>query len=81
MGERLEVKNLREALASIESDHARIGAVIQERTKISQIEVTELFSEAQTKDAAWAATKGIVHDIREVNIPPGSTVVSLVFQR
>jgi ATP-dependent protease ClpP protease subunit len=36
---------------------------------------------AQTKDATFAASTGIVHEVKDVQIPPGSHVISLVFQR
>lgn len=78
---RLEEKNLKESLAGILSDHKRIGSIITERTKLDEAVVAGLFSEAQTKDATFAASTGIVHEIKDVQIPPGSQVVSLVFQR
>jgi ATP-dependent Clp protease, protease subunit len=78
---RLEEKSTREALNGILADQKRIGSIIRERTKLSEPDIEALFREAQTKDAAFAAGCGIVHDIRDFQIPPGSTVVSLVFQR
>ncbi len=78
---RLEEKNLKERLASILSDHKRIGNIMVERTKLGQEVVESLFSEAQTKDATFAISTGIVDEIRNVQIPPGSNVISLVFQR
>jgi ATP-dependent protease ClpP protease subunit len=78
---RLEEKSLKERLGNILSDHKRIGSIISERTKLDQKVVETLFTEAQTKDATFAASTGIVHEIKDVQIPPGSRVVSLVFQR
>ncbi len=80
-GERLEEKLLRERLDSLLNDQKRIGSIISERTKMDETTIKDLFREAQTKDAAFAAGCGIVHEIRDVKIPLGSTVVSLVFQR
>jgi len=77
----LEEKFLRERLGSIMSDQKRIGSIIQERTKIQKEDVEKLFLEAQTKDAAFAASSGIVDEIRDLQIPPGGPVISLVFQR
>lgn len=37
--------------------------------------------EAQTKDAAFAVSSGIIHQIKDVQIPVGGPVISLVFQR
>jgi ATP-dependent Clp protease protease subunit len=78
---RLEEKNLRESLDRLVSDHKRIGSIITDRTTLDENIVASLFTEAQTKDAAFAASTGIVHEIKDVQIPPGSRVVSLVFQR
>jgi ATP-dependent protease ClpP protease subunit len=78
---RLEEKMLKEHLASIEVEHKRIGAVIEERTNLDPVAISKLFLEAQTKDATFALGCGIVQEIKDVNIPVGATVVPLVFQR
>ncbi|MGH7867637.1 MAG: ATP-dependent Clp protease proteolytic subunit [Candidatus Dormibacteraceae bacterium] len=80
-GHRFEEKLLRERLDGILADQKRIGEVIQERTALTPEQVEILFREATTKDAAYAAGSGIVHEVRDVNIPPGSPIISLVFQR
>lgn len=80
-GQRLEEKFLRERLGNLVADQKRIGSVIEERTKLPSDEVAELFFEAKTKDATYAVGCGIIHEIRDVQIPEGSPVVSLVFQR
>lgn len=78
---RLEEKNLRERLDGILSDQKRIGAIIAQNSSLTEQEIADLFREAQTKDAGWAVDKGIVHEIRDIQIPAGSPVISLVFQR
>lgn len=78
---RLEEKFLLERLDSIRSDHKRIGSIIKERTRLTEEEIGKLFLEAQTKDATFASGCGIVDEVRDVQIPPGSPVISLVFQR
>jgi len=78
---RLEEKNIREMLDNILSNHARIGTILEERTKLDKALIPELFREAQTKDAAFAVGCGIVDEIRDLQIPPGGSVISLVFQR
>lgn len=78
---RLEEKNARECLTAIVADHARIGSIIRERTHLQDDAIEPLFREAQTKDATFALNGGIVHEIRDVEIPPGSSVVTLSFQR
>ena len=79
--QRFEEKNLRERLDGIMNDQSRIGNIISQNTKLTQEEVATLFREATTKDARYAIDKGIIHEIREVNIPKGIPIVSLVFQR
>lgn len=78
---RIEEKFLRERLDGITSDQKRIGSVIEERTRIEKDDIARLFLEAQTKDSAFAVGCGIIDEVRDVQIPPGSPIVSLVFQR
>jgi ATP-dependent Clp protease protease subunit len=80
-GVRFEEKMLKERLDSLLSDQGRIAAVIASRSQLTQEAIAGFFREGQTKDAAFAASCGIVHEIRDVKVPPGSSVVSLVFQR
>jgi ATP-dependent Clp protease, protease subunit len=78
---RFEEQKCRETLAGIIAEHKRIGMVMRERTNLQERAVRALFRQAQTKDAAFAIRSGIIHEIRDVQIPPGAPVVSLVFQR
>lgn len=78
---RLEEKILRERLDGILKDQRRIGSIIGEHTNLNDSQIRNLFREARTKDADYALSKGFIHDIREVKIPAGSPIISLVFQR
>lgn len=77
----LDEKALREHLGGVSADQKRIASVIEERTTLTEEEIKPLFLEAQTKDATYAIDSGIVHEIKDVEIPLGSPVISLVFQR
>lgn len=79
-GERLEEKNLQEKLNSLLADQRRIGAIIQERTKISEADAAALFRDAQVKDAEYAVRVGLVHEVKDAHIPAGARVASFVFQ-
>lgn len=79
--QRLEEKILREKLDSIMQDQKSIGSIISERTNLDEQQILELFREARTKDADFALGVGIIHEIRDLQIPSGSPVISLVFQR
>ena len=78
---RFEEKALREMLDGVTSDQNRIGTIIAERTSIAQDEIKGLFREAQTKTAEFARERGIVHEIREFQLPAGAPVISFVFKR
>lgn len=78
---RIEQKNAQEMLDGIGADQLRIANILVERTHLDQAQALDLFKEARTKDATYAASVGIVTDIKDVNIPPGSPIFSLVFQR
>jgi ATP-dependent Clp protease protease subunit len=77
---RFEEKYLRERLESLMSDQRRIGDVIAQNSTLTKDEVAGLFLRAQTMDANWALDKRIVHEIRDVQIPSGTPVISLSFQ-
>jgi ATP-dependent Clp protease, protease subunit len=78
---RMEEKFLRERLDGLDADQKRIASIIAERTNLTDEEIAGMFLEAQTRDAEYALKAGIVHEIRDVNIPHGHPVQALVFQR
>jgi ATP-dependent protease ClpP protease subunit len=77
----LEEKFLREKLNGILSDQERIGNIIVQHTHLTNGETKKLFREAQTKDAAFALDKGIIHEIREIEIIASCPIIPLVFKR
>jgi len=77
----LEEKILRETLRSIENDHRRIGEIISQRTHITIADAEGLFREAQTEGVDFALEKGIIHEVRDVQIPSGVPIFPLIFQR
>jgi ATP-dependent Clp protease, protease subunit len=79
--QRLEEKFLRERLDGLLQDQRRIGAVIRQHTNLNDRNIRNLFREARTKDANYALSVGIIHEIRDVKIPTGNPIISLVFQR
>ncbi|MHC2257151.1 ATP-dependent Clp protease protease subunit [Bradyrhizobium embrapense] len=77
-GMRIEEKNGREMLDSILADQARIGSILVERTALTKNQAGQLFRKASTKDAADALSVGLVADIRDLVIPQGAEILSLV---
>lgn len=78
---RLDEKYLAELTGNLLADQNRIAQVIEERTSLDSAQISPLFREAQTKDAAYAIGAGIVHEVKDVEVPSGAPVISLVFQR
>ena len=79
--QRFEEKELRQRLESVLSDQRRSGGIIAQHTNLNAKQVAQLFRQAQVKDAKYAMGKGIIQDIRDVQIPSGCPIISLVFKR
>lgn len=79
--QRFEQRDLEERLSSLLSDQKRIGSIITQHTKVSETEIAELFRQGQTKDSEFAVDKGIIHEIRDIQILAGCPIISLVFKR
>ena len=78
---RLEEKDVKEKLDSIQADNARIASIIENRCTFDDAaEVRNLFLESRTKDTDFAKSRGLIHDVREVQVPTGAPVFQLVFQ-
>jgi ATP-dependent Clp protease, protease subunit len=74
-------KNFQESLARLTADQARIKGIYSERSKVSPEQAEGLFLQETTLSAEEAVSRGIVHEIRQLSIPPGSPVLQLVFNR
>jgi ATP-dependent protease ClpP protease subunit len=72
-------KDVQHRLDSILSDQSRIGEIITARTKIPDAEVKEMFRQTSTKDATYALNFGVIDEIKDLVIPPGCPVFSLIF--
>ncbi len=77
----LDRRALEERREAVLADEKRIGSIIKERTTLNDTEVEALFEHAHTKDAAYAASAGIVHEIKDITFTPGVPILSLVFER
>ena len=78
---RFDEKLLRERTNGVLADQNRIAAVFAQRTKIDPRELERLFLEAVTRDPGYALQQGIIHEIRDVDIPKGAPILQLVFKR
>lgn len=74
-------RSLKERLASVQADQERIKAIYSERAGIPPEDAEKFFLGESTINATDAVTRGLAQEVRAVNIPAGSPVVQLVFNR
>lgn len=72
---------MRERLAAVQADQERIKSIYNEHAGISPEAAENFFLGESNLTAAIAKESGIVHELRQVQIPAGSPVVQLVFNR
>lgn len=78
---RIDEQYARDRLDSILADQNQMGRIITSRTSIENDKVKELFRTQRTVDTDWAEENGVIDEVRDLNIPSGSSIVTLVFQR
>jgi ATP-dependent protease ClpP protease subunit len=78
---RFEEKNIKEQLKTIQRDQKLIADIIAEQSRYTKDEIEKMFLEADTKTPEQVKEKGLISDIRDVNIPEGAEVIQFVFQR
>jgi ATP-dependent Clp protease protease subunit len=74
-------RNLKERLASVQADQERIKAIYNDRAGIDPETAEKFFLGESTISAADAIKGGLAHELRPVEIPAGSPVLQLVFNR
>jgi ATP-dependent protease ClpP protease subunit len=77
---RFEKKTLTERLDSLQNDQSLISDIIIQRTNINAQEAEALFLQAAFIRADDAKARGIINDIRDVQVPQGAPFIQLVFQ-
>ena len=77
---RFEMRRLQTKMDSVEDDQRKIAAVLTDRTQLSQADITESFHSVSRRDPAWALDHGLIHQIREVEIPAGARIRRVVFK-
>jgi ATP-dependent Clp protease protease subunit len=74
-------KNLKERLAAVQADQERIKAIYRDRAGIDPEVSEQFFLGESSVNATDAIARGIAHEVRAVQIPTGSPVLQLVFNR
>lgn len=65
---------LAEKMSSVDADEKRIRKLVCDHTRLSDADLDRFFSQGEVKDAAYARSVGLVHDIRDVALPKGAAL-------
>jgi len=68
---------LLERLSMVRQDENKIAGIIASRSTLSGEEIRKLFHQGESKDLAFAQEKGIIHEIREANIPKDAPFITV----
>jgi ATP-dependent protease ClpP protease subunit len=69
-----------ETLSGLSTAEAKICGVVTERTQLVRTEIEDLFRQGESKDPAFALSKGIVHEIKNPSIPKDAPMFSFNLQ-
>lgn len=72
---RFEESLLTNELRRLQDKNDIVSTILQERTRLRPREIAHLFQQFDSKNAAYAKAKGIIHQIRDVAIPSASSVI------
>jgi len=72
----LTKSQLSEILSSLNLSESKVAGIITQRTQLTSIEIGELFAKGESKDAAFALSKGMVNEIKNPEIPEGTNILS-----
>jgi ATP-dependent Clp protease, protease subunit len=76
-GTSLTYSQMQETLSRFDAAEQLFAGVIDVETKFSIQEVRDLFRQGQSKGPDFALAKGVIHEIKEFEVLPGSEVFSV----
>ena len=77
-GANLTYSQLQETLSRFDAAEKLCAQIIGGRTKLTVDEVRALFRQGQSKEPEFALEKGLIHEIKEVQVPNGAPLYSIV---
>lgn len=66
-----------EIMSRFDAAEQMVARIIGEHTSLTTEEVRALFMQGQAKTPQFAKDKGMIHDIREAKIEPGSPIIAI----
>ncbi len=76
MSGEMNIVHLRELISSMEGMEKRISETISSKSKMTEVELRELFHQGQAKDVQFALDKGIIHEIKVPSVPPDAIMLT-----
>ena len=67
---------LQETVSRFKADEARMSGIITTRTSIITEELLDLYRQGDSVGLKFAKDKGLIHDVREAKVPPGTPLIS-----
>jgi len=77
-GASLTYTEMQETISRFDAAEQLSAQIIGERTALTPEEVRELFRQGQSKTPAFALEKGMIHEIRDVQVPAGAPLLTIV---
>ena len=74
----LDGRQLKERLDAVNTDHARIGTIIADRSTLTLSMAAELFDVQIVRNATWALESGIIHEVKDLQLPSDRVLHELV---
>lgn len=76
-GASLTFFQLKESLSSFEREETKIASIVAERTRMTEVEIRELFRQGESKDLQFAIDKGIISEVRDPAIPKDAPLITV----
>jgi ATP-dependent protease ClpP protease subunit len=76
-GASLNYPQMQEVISQLDAAERLTARIMGEHTKLTEEEVRALFRQGESKDPEFAREKGMIHDIRPIQIEPGAPVHKL----
>ena len=77
-GATLSYSQMQETISRFDAAEQLTARIIGDRTKITAEEVRALFRQGESKTPAFALEKGLINEIRDVKIPEGAPLHSII---
>jgi ATP-dependent protease ClpP protease subunit len=74
----LTYAQMQETMSRFDAAEQLFAQIVGDRSKLPPQEVRDLFRQGQSKGPQFALDKGFIHEIREVKIPEGASLHSII---